>query len=131
VTDAADPSSFPLQTYLGFTIERSTGEATATLELDERHMNPNGVGHGAVGFTLMDTAMGATVMSVVDEGCFCATIEIQTRFHRAATGGRLTATASVVQAGRRIVHLEARTVDGDGRLIASATGSFAVIGPDR
>jgi acyl-CoA thioesterase len=124
-----NPPSFPLQEHLGFTIQREHQRAIATLELDERHMNPNAMSHGAVAFTLMDTAMGAAVMSVVEEGCRCATIEVHTRFHRAATGGRLTAEASVLQAGRRIVHLEARTVDESGRLIASATGSFAVIRP--
>ncbi len=126
-----DPRRFPLQDHLGFTIEHGDGWAIASLELDDRHMNPNGVSHGAIAFTLMDTAMGAAVMSAVDEGCACATIELHARFHRAATGGRLTARAEVMQAGTRIVHLDARTRDDEGRLIASATGSFAVIRPSR
>lgn len=121
--------SFPLQEYLGFTIERRPDRVTASLQLDERHMNPNGWSHGAVAFTMMDTAMGAAVMSMLDEGCFCATIEMQTRFHRSAKGGRLTAEVTILQAGRRIIHLEGRTVDDEGRLIATATSSFAVIRP--
>ncbi len=92
-------------------------------------MNPNGVSHGAVPFTLMDTAMGAAVMSVLDDGQFCATIEMHTRFLRGVSSGTLTATATVLNAGRRIVHLEARTVDDRDRLVASATSSFAVIEP--
>jgi acyl-CoA thioesterase len=92
-------------------------------------MNPNATAHGAIPFALMDTAMGAAVMSVVNEGQLCATIEIHTRFHRAAREGRLTAEATVVTAGRRVVQLEARTTDDDGRLVASSTGSFAVIDP--
>ena len=126
---APEPSKFPLQEYLGFTMQRGDRMATTTLELGERHMNPNAVSHGAVPFTMMDTAMGAAVMSIVDEGCYCATIEVHTRFHRAAAGGRLTAEATILNAGRRIVHLEARTVDEAGRLIASATASFAIIRP--
>lgn len=129
MTDPDDAPTFPLQEHLGFTIRRGAGTASASLELDERHLNPNGVAHGSVAFALMDTAMGAAVMSVVDDGCLCATIEIQTRFHRAASSGALTSTATVMTAGRRIVHLDARTIDSDGRLVASATGSFAVIRP--
>ncbi len=124
-----DPTAFPLKEFLGFKIERGEASGTATLELDDHHMNPNAVAHGSVAFTLMDTAMGAAVMSVIPDGNSCATIEIHSRFHRAAVSGSLTATASVMTAGRRIVHLEARTVDSDGRLVASATGSFAVIAP--
>ena len=48
--------SFPLQEHLGFTIERGHGRAVASVRLGERHLNPNGVAHGAVAFTLMDTA---------------------------------------------------------------------------
>lgn len=122
-----DGATFPLREYLGFTIEHGQGSGTAALELNERHLNPNDVSHGATHFTLMDTAMGAAVMSIVEEGQVCATIEIHTRFHRAARSGRLTAEATVLTAGRRIVHLEARTTDADGHLVASATGSFAII----
>lgn len=129
MTDAVAPLTFPLQQYLGFEIERGQGRAAASLELASRHMNPNDVSHGAVAFTLMDTAMGAAVMSVIEPGCYCATVEIHTRFHRAVSTGRLRAEASVLHAGRTIVHLEARTTDDEGRLIASATGSFAVIQP--
>lgn len=123
-----DAHGFPLKEYLGFTIDYGEGRASASLELNERHLNPNDVSHGAVPFTLMDTAMGAAVMSVVDEGQFCATVELHTRFHRPAHQGQLTAEAIVLSAGRRTVHLEAKTRDHDGRLVASATGSFAIIG---
>lgn len=130
-TTAPTIASFPLQEFLGFTMSKGDGSATASLDLDAHHRNPNGVAHGAVPFTLMDTAMGAATMSVVREGCFCATIEMHTRFIAAATVGTLTAQATVVSAGKRIVHLEAKTTDATGKLIATATASFAVIEPKR
>jgi|CXWL01.1.fsa_nt_gi acyl-CoA thioesterase len=129
MTEQTDEPTFPLKEQLGFTIERGGGSATATLTLAARHMNPNDVAHGAVAFTLMDTAMGAAVMTVLDDSQRCATIEIHTRFHRGASGGVLTAEATVLTAGRTIVHLQARTHDTSGNLVASATGSFAVIQP--
>ena len=125
----ADHVPFPLEEFLGFSIANHDGCAVATLELDDRHMNPNAVAHGAVAFALMDTAMGGAVMSVIPEGSACATIEFHTRFHRGATDGTLRAEATVITAGRKVVHLRAETVDGDGRLVASATASFAVIQP--
>ncbi len=112
---------------MGFSVTPGDGNATAVLELDERHMNPNGVPHGSVTFAMMDTAMGAAVMSVLGEGKMCATIEMQTRFHKGVSEGTLTAEATVLTAGRRIIHLQARVTDDDDRLIASATSSFAVI----
>jgi len=129
VIESVTEPTFPLKEHLGFTIQRGEGSACVSLELDERHHNPNAVAHGAIAFTLMDTAMGAAVMTVVTEGSTCATIELHTRFHRGVSTGTLTAEATVMTAGKRIVQLEARTLDEDGRLVASATGSFAVVAP--
>jgi len=120
---------FPFQTLLGFSIEHGDGEAWSRIEIIDDHRNPNRVAHGAIPFALMDTAMGGAVMSQVDEGCFCATIEIQTRFHRPASDGLLTAHARIIAPGRRVVQLSAETRDQQDQLIASATGSFAIIRP--
>ncbi len=129
MTEEPDEPTFPLKDYLGFTIVRGERRATATLQLADRHLNPNNTAHGAVAFALMDTAMGAAVMTAIDDGNHCATIEVHTRFHRGASTGTLTAEATVLTAGRSIVHLQARTTDAVGNLIASATGSFAVVQP--
>ena len=122
-------SEFPLRTFLDFTIDDGIdGEAVAALNVDDRHLNPNGVVHGGVVFTLVDTAMGRATMSVLDEGRICASIEVAVRYLRPINGGRLVATASVLRAGRRIVHLEGRvTVDGDDRPVAVVQASFAVL----
>ena len=126
---APEYSEFPLRTFLDFTIDDGIGgEAVAALDVSDRHLNPNGVVHGGVVFTLVDTAMGRATMSVLEEGRICASIEVAVRYLRPITGGRLVATASVLQAGRRIVHLEGRvTVDGDDRPVAVVQASFAVL----
>ena len=127
--DDPEYSEFPLRTFLDFTIDDGiAGEAVAALAVSDRHLNPNGVVHGGVVFTLVDTAMGRATMSVLEEGRICASIEVAVRYLRPITGGRLVATASVLRAGRRIVHLEGRvTVDGDDRPVAVVQASFAVL----
>jgi acyl-CoA thioesterase len=125
-TDVAGPS-FPLQEFLAFAIRQGDRAAETSLTIGPQHLNPNGVIHGGVAFSLMDTAMGAAAMTVVPEGGMCVTIEVQARFHAGASSGVLLAEATILSAGRRVIHLSSRTTDGNGRLIASATGSFAVI----
>ena len=129
MSDDPGYSEFPLRTFLDFTIDDGIdGEAVAALDVNDRHLNPNGVVHGGVVFTLVDTAMGRATMSVLDEGRICASIEVAVRYLRPINGGRLVATASVLRAGRRIVHLEGRvTVDGDDRPVAVVQASFAVL----
>jgi acyl-CoA thioesterase len=124
---STEGAQFWLKEQLGFTMEHGEGRAVAALVCDERHLNPHGAVHGAVIFALVDTAMGAATMSVLDEGSWCATIEIQTRFLAPVFSGRIEANIEVVRAGRRVVHLDATVTDDQGRAVAKAGGSFAVI----
>lgn len=120
-------TTFWLKQQLGFTVRATRGRAVATIDCDERHLNPHGTVHGAVLFALVDTAMGAATMTVIDPSARCATIEIHTRFLAPVFGGRVTAEVAVLKAGRRIVHLDASIIDDDGNPVARASGSFAVI----
>lgn len=128
--DDPDYGEFPLKAFLGLEIEDGEpGQAEAWLDVGDDHMNPNGVVHGGVVFTLADTAMGRATMSILDEGQFCASIEVSVRFLRAVPAGRLRARVQVLHAGRRIVHLDGRVfVDGEEKPVAAVSGSFAVLG---
>lgn len=126
----ADYGAFALRDFLGMDVAATTeGAARARVEIDERHHNPNGVVHGAVLFALLDTAMGAATMSVLPEGRYCASVDLQLRFLRPAAGGSLVADVEVLKQGRSVVHLEGRVVDDDGRLVATGSATFAVLGP--
>ena len=128
-TGAEGHDVFPLRSFLDFDVrDGPDGAAIAFLDVDDRHLNPNGIVHGGVVFTLADTAMGWATLAVLDDGQICASIEVSVRYLRPIPGGRLVATASVLRAGRRIVHLECSiTVDGDDRPVAVLQGSFAVL----
>lgn len=125
-SDEAD-HDFWLRQQLGFTIRLGDGRATTRLAVDERHLNPHGAVHGAVLFALIDTAMGAATTSVLPPGARCATIEIHTRFLAPVFGGKVQAEATVIRAGRRIVHLDATVTDAEGRDVVRGSGSFAVL----
>ncbi|HEX6236725.1 MAG TPA: PaaI family thioesterase [Acidimicrobiales bacterium] len=122
------PALFPLQSHLGMTVgSPSVGTGVAEIEITPELHNPNGVVHGAVLFAMADTSMGAATMSTLDPGVACASIEVHLRFLRPAAAGRLVAETTVVRGGRRVVQLESRIRGADGALVATATGSFAVI----
>jgi uncharacterized protein (TIGR00369 family) len=143
-----DPVDHPFADLLGFEVSIvEPGRARAQLDVGPEHQNPNGVPHGAVLFALVDTSMGGATMSVLPAGRFCASIEVHLRFLAPALGERLVADTEVVRAGKRIVQLESRvwcgpaessgsseptepgeTGDRTATLVATATGSFAVLG---
>jgi acyl-CoA thioesterase len=121
---------FPLGDFLGLDIQvPEKGRGTAEVDIGEPHRNPNGVAHGGVLFTMVDTAMGAATMSVLDYGAGdrCATIDIQLRFIRPVAEGLVRAEASVVHLGGRVVQLEAIVRETGGQLVATASGAFVAL----
>lgn len=122
--------SFPLRSHLGMDVgSPAPGRGEARLVVDERHLNPNGVVHGAVLFAMVDTAMGAAAMGVLPAGHRCASVEVHLRFLRPVSAGSLAAEVEVDRAGRRIIHLSGRVRDAQNVLVATATGTFAVLPP--
>ena len=80
----------------------SAGSGRAILDIGPDLLNPNGVVHGAVLFAMVDTAMGAATMSVLEDGQACVPIEVHLRFLRAAAAGSLSGGRVGDQGGRRI-----------------------------
>ena len=118
---------FPLRRWLGMELDSpEPGTTVASMTITDEHLNPNGVVHGAVPFALIDTGMGGATMGVVEDGYYCASVDVNMRYIRGCSSGRLIATTTVVKKGRTVVHLESRVVDHDDRLIATAVGTFAI-----
>lgn len=121
--------AFPLAEHLGMVMEMPVeGRAGARVELDERHMNPNGVVHGAVVFAMADTAMGAAVLSVLEPGRRCASTDVHIRYLRSVREGTVEVAVRVAHQGRRMITLEGEAT-ADGRVVATVTGAFAVLDP--
>ena len=116
-----------LAELLGVAVDRSGGEsATATLVVDERHLNAGGTVHGGAIATLVDVAMGAAVFAGSDDDERPVTIEMKVNYLEAGEPGELRAVAKVRRRGSRFTVLEADVLQGD-RVIAFATGSFTTI----
>ena len=102
------------------------GRARFALTVRDDHMNPNGVVHGGIVYSLADTAMGAALFSELEPGQSCTTLEIKINYLAPVTSGELVAEAAIVARTKRTGVLEAR-VHGDGAaLVAVATGTFYI-----
>lgn len=114
----------PIALLLGFALEEvEEGRVVFTAEPGEHHYNPIGVVHGGLAATLLDSAMGCAVHSLLAQGRGYTTLEIKVNYVRAIKreSGRLRAVASVVHMGGRIATAEGRLVDATGQLYAHAT----------
>ncbi len=104
------------------------GSIHVSLVPEERHYNPLGSVHGGVLSTLLDTAAGCTVHSTLRPGELYTSLDLTVKFLRPASvaSGRLTATGTLVQRGRRTALAQAQVTDAAGRLVAHATSTCMI-----
>ena len=104
-------------------IEVSRGRAVFRGNPQEFHYNTLGSVHGGFGATLLDSAMGCAVHSVLDAGDLYTTLEFKINFLRAMTTatGEIRGTGIIVHAGRTTAIAEGRIEDTAGKLYAFAT----------
>jgi uncharacterized protein (TIGR00369 family) len=116
--------------WMDFTLEEvDRGKVTFAMVPREELYNMIGSVHGGIITTLMDTALGSAVQSVLPAGRVATTMDLHTRFHRPVTVavGKVFARAHVVHAGRRTATSQAEIVDAEGRVYATGTSTLMIL----
>src|ERR1700704_5566724 len=93
-----------------------------------RHYNPIGSVHGGYAATLLDSAMGLAVHTMLPAGTGYTTLEFKISFIRGMTRntGQVRTEGKTLNVGRRAATAEARITDAKGRLLAHATTTCLV-----
>ena len=107
-------------------VERGKAVFQGTPQL--MHYNPLGSVHGGWYATLLDSALGCAVHTMLDEGQGYTTAELGINIVRAASTGTgpLRAIGSIIHCGRQLATAEARIVGPDGKLYAHGTTTCLV-----
>jgi uncharacterized protein (TIGR00369 family) len=109
-------------------VEVAPGKAVFQGTPQLKHYNPLGTVHGGWYATLLDSALGCAVHTMMPAGRAYTTAELGVNIVRAASHqtGPLRAIGSVIHCGRQLATAEARIVGPDGRLYAHATTTCLV-----
>jgi uncharacterized protein (TIGR00369 family) len=109
-------------------VAAEVGSVTLTSHPGTNANSRRGTIHGGVVCTLLDTAMVLAAVTCLDRVGDFSTVDLSVHFMRSATAGEQTFTtyADVVRPGSRITFVQGRCEDGDGRVLAIATGSVLV-----
>jgi uncharacterized protein (TIGR00369 family) len=116
----------PILSTVGFELDEvAEGRVVFALEPGEHHYNPIGSVHGGVYATVLDSATGCAVHSVLPAGVGYTSLDLNVKFLRGMTTstGRVSCEGRVVQRGRRTALAEASLTDTQGRLLATATST--------
>jgi uncharacterized protein (TIGR00369 family) len=93
-----------------------------------KHYNPLGSVHGGWYATLLDSAVGCAVHTMMPAGRSYTTAELSVNIVRAASAktGPLRAIGKVIHCGRQLATAEGKIVGPDGKLYAHATTTCLV-----
>jgi uncharacterized protein (TIGR00369 family) len=111
--------------HIGARVEEvEPGRSVISIDVEDIHLNGAGTLHGGVYASLIDNAMGLSVLALV--GVRTATIEMNVHFLGAVSEGRITCQSEVVHRTRRTATAEAKVRDSENNLVAMGTGAFRV-----
>jgi uncharacterized protein (TIGR00369 family) len=118
----------PIKKTLGLVLEYDAeGLAVCRLKRTPELDHGGGDTHGGILATMLDTAGWFTVASKCGQAVL--TSDIHVRMLQPAKRQDLVATASIVRVGSKSAVAEMRVHTAGGDLVATATASFAMIGP--
>lgn len=102
------------------------GNVEFGVEVNESHLNKGGVAHGGLIMTMLDSALGGSLVSQLPKQEWCATTQLVTNFISPLNvGDKAIARGKVVRRGKNVAHL-AGEIRVDTRLIATASGTWVI-----
>jgi len=119
----------PVAHLIGYRlVEVDYGLAVFELEPAEFHYNPFATVHGGILSTLLDSAMTAAVMTTLDAGTACTTVEIKVNFIRPATAQTptLRCEARPIHIGKRLATVQGWIRDRENVLHGHGVSTCAV-----
>jgi len=105
---------------------RDSGRAVYELTVGPAHLNRRGVAHGGVVASLLDTALGASVVSAVAAQEWCGTLQLSIQFREPVRPGTVTAEGRMVRRGRTAAFAEGELRDAAGKVLATAHGLWTI-----
>ena len=114
-------------------VEVEEGRAVFKGMPSERHLNPLGSVHGGWAATIMDSALGCCVQTVLARGEAYTTAEFKVNLTRPISPrtGEVICEARLVHKGRTLAVSEASLKDANGKLLAFGTETCSIFPMER
>jgi uncharacterized protein (TIGR00369 family) len=118
----------PLTRFLGL---RWDAPNVVRLTITEDHINPAGLLSGVVGYAMVDYCMGSTLWVERDGDERIATIGISINYVQTAREGDIVCETTLDRRNDRVAVMSSEVRHDDGRLLATAHGSYAIFPSER
>ncbi|MGD0856842.1 MAG: PaaI family thioesterase [Dehalococcoidia bacterium] len=101
------------------------GVSKCSIEVTKQLLNPHGVVHGGVLYSMADTGMGAALYSCIDSEEICATVQLDIRYFQAVSSGTIYCTTRVLRMTKKLATLESE-IHNKKNLVAKATATYYI-----
>jgi acyl-CoA thioesterase len=116
----------PFGDLIGLVFEScQDGGSRCCIELEEKLLNPHGVVHGGVLYSMADTGMGGALYTLLTPEEICSTIEIKISYYKAVSRGTLICDTHVLHKRKKIASLVSDIYCGEDR-VSQATGTYYI-----
>ena len=107
-------------------VDLEAGTLESQYVATDAFLNPAGQVQGGMLSAMLDDVTAFLVTATLGEGEFCATLNLNVSFLRAATAGTLTGRARLVRRGKDVCHVSGDLLQ-DGRTVATAVATCMVV----
>lgn len=107
--------------YCGIEVVEEEGGCYTRVEIAPEHLNPYGIVHGGLMYTMADTATGLTAGKYIDVP---VTLDSDFHFLSNVSSGVLTAKAEIIKGGKHVMWLRVRVVADDKLVLAEGTFTY-------
>lgn len=104
------------------------GQVIFELKGEEFHYNPIGSVHGGIISTVLDSAIGCSLLSTLEIGESFTSLDLKVNFLRRITADTppLTTKTKIIHKGRTTAYLECELLDEEGKLYAHAVSNCMI-----
>ena len=117
------PRGSQLVGFRMLSVEQATRTVEVAFDASEQFCNPMRQIQGGYLCVMLDECMSVACMVASGMTNVAPTLEMKTSFLRPATPGPMRGVGRVVRWGKTIAFTEGELYDGEGRLVAKATGT--------
>ena len=118
----------PFYRYMGIRLTRlGWGRSEIRMRVGKGLTQNAGFAHGGVSASLIDSAVGLALCTMIGKGDLITTIDLQVNFLAPAKPGVFTTRGEIIHKGKRIAVGDAKVTDENGRLVSKGTATYMIL----
>jgi len=118
----------PFYRYMGIRLTRlGWGRSEIRMRVGKGLTQNAGFAHGGVSASLIDSAVGLALCTMIGKVDLITTINLQVNFLAPAKPGLLTVRGEIIHKGKRIAVGDAKVADQNGRLVSKGTATYMIL----